>query len=309
MLNKAIKKTKNSVFFLLFIITILSLMITACAKESKKEEGQIKTIKVKTSLFALEHFVKTLLPEAEVESVIPSGVDPHHFEPSLKDIQKLYDSSLIIYIGDTDVDRWIDKIKDELINKGVKMLRLQDSLSLIKYSSSKEVDPHLWLDPVLSLEILRLIKQSAIEILPNKREFIEKNFVSYEQKLKELDKAYRDVLSKCRLKDAISSHEFLNYLGARYGFNSHFIVHEPEDEPSPKRIKVLKELVRKNSIEYIITEPEGEKISKTLSQETGAKPLSFNTYHTKTERDYLNVMRDNLKVLATALKCEIKNGQ
>lgn len=303
-----LKMKKHLSFSLVFLIA-LTLILFACSKESEKKGKNIPSLKVYTSLFAFENFVKNLLPDAEVESLIPAGVDPHHFEPSLKDIQKLYSANMIIYLGDTDVDRWIDKVKDELTKKGIRVIRLQDSLSMKSYISSKELDPHVWLDPLLSIEILRLMKNNAIVLLPERKDFIEKNFSNYEEKLKEIDRAYRENLSNCAIKDVISTHEFLNYLSERYNFNSHFIVHEPEDEPSPKKVKKLKELIRKNRIDYILTEPEGEKIAETLSQETGVKPLNFNTYHRKTEKDYISVMKDNLKALSTALKCETKNAK
>lgn len=301
-------KKKKRAFLAVFLIGLI-LVFSACSKEPQKEKEKISPLKVYTSLFASEHFIKNLLPDIDVESLIPPGVDPHHFEPSLKDIQKLYSANMIIYLGDTDVDRWIDKMRDELNQRGIRVIRLQDGLSIKSYKSSKERDPHVWLDPLLSLEMVKLMKDNLLTLLPDKRDLIEKNFSNYETKLKEIDIAYRENLSKCAIKDVISSHEFLNYLSERYNFTTHFIVHEPEDEPSPKKIKKLKEIIKKNHIEYVITEPEGEKIAKILSQEINVKPLNFNTYHTKTEKDYISVMKDNLQVLAKALKCETKNAK
>lgn len=299
------REIKNILYYFVYLLIILSIFLLSCTSNKEKIEKKQQSLKVYTSLFVFEHFAKVIIPEAEVESLIPKGIDPHHFEPALKDIQKLHDAKMIIYIGDTDIDRWIDKVKDELIKKGIKIVRLEDSLTLKRYYFSKEIDPHIWLDPLLSREIINIIKEKAIEVSPEKREIIEKNLAVYEQKLKELDSMYKNTLANCTLKDVISTHEFLNYLSTRYGFNSHFIVHEPEEDLSPTKIKKLKDFIKKNSIEYIVSEPEGEKIARTLSQETGIKILNFNTYHSKSEKDYINVMQENLKVLAVALKCKI----
>lgn len=65
--------------------------------------------------------------------------------------------------------------------------------------------------------------------------------------------------------------------------------------------------MKKNSIDYIISEPEGDKIAKALSEETGAKILKFNTLHTSLPQnkiDYFHTMHENLKTLKTALKCQ-----
>lgn len=291
---------RNNFIFLFFICCIL--VFISCSQKSETTSKSV--ISVYTSFYPLKHFTKWIMPEVQVQELIPSQVDPHNFEPSLKDIQKLYNAKMVIYLGDTDIDRWINKIKDELTLKGVKVVRLQDYIAFKKYSSDSEVDPHVWLDPILVLEIIRVIKDKALEVFPDKKDIYEKNFSLYSEKLKELDNEYKKILSNCSLKDVIGSHEFLNYLSTRYGFNFHFIVHEPEEEPPLKKIQKMKNLIKKNSIEYIICEAEGQKIAKTLSEETGVKILNFNTFHQVSAIDYFQAMRENLKTLKTALNCK-----
>ncbi len=300
-----LKTSKLSIFSIILIF--LCLISFACTREKPREEKITQPIKIYTSLFVFENLTKQLIPHGEIESLITKGVDPHNFEPSLKDIQKLYKANLVIYLGDTDVDRWIDKIKDELLQKGVKVLRLQDFLPMSPYKASKELDPHVWLDPVMTREIIKLIKDEIIALKPEEKNLVEKNYLLYKEKLENLDKKYREKLINCTLRDVISSHEFLNYLASRYNINTHFIVHEPEEEPSPKRIKFLKDFVKKNKIEYILTEPEGEKITQTLRAEVNLEPLIFNTYHNKNEKEYLSVMEENLQSLSKALKCKGNN--
>jgi len=291
------KVPKNLILFLIFILSLL--IPTSCSKKTEKLD-----ITIYTSFYPLEQFIKWIIPEANINSLIPQGVDPHHFEPSLKDIQKLYTAKIIIYLGDTDIDRWIDKIKNDLIQREVKVIRLQDHINFKTYSSGKEIDPHVWLDPQLSIEILKIIRDVTKESFPDKSEIYEKNFSQYVSRLKKLDETYRENILNCNLKDVITTHEFLNYLSARYDFNAYFIVHEPDEEPSLKRIKKLKELIKKNSIKYIITEPGEEKIARVLSEETKVEILPFNTLHSGSGRDYFEVMHENLRILKKALNCD-----
>jgi len=291
------KMPKNLLIFLIFVCFLL--IFTSCAKKTEKSE-----ITIYTSIYPLEQFTKWIIPEVNINRLIPQGVDPHHFEPSLKDIQKLYTAKMVIYLGNTDIDHWIDKLKNDLIQRGVKVIRLQEHINFKKYSSSNEIDPHVWLDPQLSIEILKVIRDVAKEIFPDKSEIYEKNFSQYVLKLKELDEAYIKNLTNCNLKDVITTHEFLNYLSSRYNFKAHFIVHEPDEEPSIKKIKKLKDLINKNSIKYIITEPEGEKIARVLSEETKVEILPFNTLHGGSDRDYFETMYENLKILKKALICD-----
>uniref|UniRef100_A0A7C4EKQ2 Zinc transport system substrate-binding protein n=1 Tax=Thermodesulfovibrio aggregans TaxID=86166 RepID=A0A7C4EKQ2_9BACT len=290
----------RGLIFSLFLTLAFLFIIFACSQRQQKAEDNIK---IYTTIYAFEQFSRWIIPDAQIHVLIPEGADPHHFEPSLKDIQKLYTATMIIYIGDTDIDRWIDRIKRELAEKGVKVVRIQDHIPLRKYSASNEFDPHLWLDPVFATEIIKIIKNAVQEIAPEKKDIYEKNFLDYESKLRDLDRAYRHGLSACSKRNVITTHEFLNYTGARYGFNSYFIVHEPAEEPSVRRMKKLKDFIKENSIKFIISEQEGQNIAMALSEETGAKILPFNTFHTKSQKDYLKEMQDNLKILREALDC------
>lgn len=279
------------------ILFLILLLLTACGE--KKTET-----KIYVSCYPLEYFTKLVMRDAQVDSIIPVGVDPHEFEPSIKDIQRLYNSKAVIYFGDTDIDRWLDRIRDDLKNRGVKVLRIQDKISLKKYNSTDELDPHIWLDPIMSLQILELLRDFSLELNPHRKSEHEKTFNEYKQKLTELDSIYKAALSQCTKKDVIGSHEFLNYLSSRYGFKSHFIVHKPEQEVSLKKIKQLKDFMNKYSITYIIAEPEGEKIAKALSEETKAKILKFDTFHRNTGKDYVKAMKENLISLKIALDCK-----
>lgn len=300
-MNSKLRRILPIVFLVIF-----SLSLCACEKREDKAQKTASTldIRIYTSLFVFEEFAKSLLAEAKVESLIPQGIDPHHFEPSLKDIQKLHQANLVIYLGDTDVDRWIDRVSKELTQRGVRIFRVSDRIALKPYKSSKELDPHIWLDPESVAEIVKALKDEITAIAPQRKEVIEKNYLTLNNKINELIASYRETLRSCQLKEVITTHEFLNYLGLRYGFSPHFIVHEPKHEPSLRRVRQLKEIIRKNSIEYIISEPEGERIAKALSKETGVKILDFDTFHTKSSKDYFSAMKENLRVLSEALRCK-----
>lgn len=298
---------KNKTIFLFLIC--LTFIMNGCSNESdnsqiKKEQQSCNIIKVWTSLYPLEHFAKWIISNAEIHSLIPAQSDPHNFEPSLKDIQELYNSNMVIYLGDTDVDRWLDRIKNELMKKGVIVIRLQDYIPMKNYLSANEIDPHVWLDPLLTLEIIKTIKNVAVHSFPDKKDIYEQNFLKYEAKLRELDNDFKQALSNCSLRDVIVTHEFLNYFSVRYGLNTRFIVHEPEEEVSIKKIKQLKDLMKQNSIKYVISEVEGQKTARALAEETNALILNFNTFHIKTSQDYFHTMRENLRVLKTALNCK-----
>jgi len=62
--------------------------------------------------------------------------------------------------------------------------------------------------------------------------------------------------------------------------------------------------MKQNSIKYVISEVEGQKTARALAEETNALILNFNTFHIKTSQDYFHAMRENLRVLKTALNCK-----
>jgi zinc transport system substrate-binding protein len=275
-----------------------------------------KKIKVAASFYPLADFTKNIGGDlVEVINITPAGTEPHDFEPSAKDISQIYNSDLLVFNGN-GVDNWAEKISPDIKSKGIEVLKMSDHLdSLVKNFEDKEggqYDPHFWLDPVNVQTETRQIAEALVKIDPMHKDEYNKNTINFLNKLQELDAEYKNGLSICSLKTIVTSHNAFNYLAARYGLNTMYILGlSPEEEPSAQTIAQVAKDAKNKGIKYIFFETlVSPKLSETIAKEIGAKTLELNPIEGLNQDDiaagknYISEMKQNLNNLRLALECQ-----
>ena len=82
---------------------------------------------------------------------------------------------------------------------------------------------------------------------------------------------------------------------------------DPETSPSPAKLKEISELAKKEGVTTIFTETLIDpKIAQTLAENLGIKTAVLDPLESQNDpsKDYMDVMRDNLAALRTALDCK-----
>ena len=83
---------------LLLGTVVLSILLTACGSQEKKEASSEGKLQVMTTFYPMYEFTKQVVGnKGEVELLIPAGTEPHDFEPSAKDLAKISDSDVFVY--------------------------------------------------------------------------------------------------------------------------------------------------------------------------------------------------------------------
>lgn len=332
--GNSLKEGSMNKFMVLALVGILIVVGVGGLMRKNSHQDQMKNreeeIKIVATFYPLQQFALPILGDkGSIQVVVPAGMEPHDFEPSLSDIRNIYDADLFLLNG-AGIDAWAEKLLPELESKGVKTLRLADAISLLPPQTEEEHehatlesgveeehehgewDPHFWLDPILVQAEVRLLTQRLAQQFPHYREYFEANQDQFLLTLNELDQEYRQGLSQCQKKEVITSHDAFRYLASRYGFTTHALAGlSPEEEPSSRRLADLAREVRAEGIEYIFFETlVSPKIAETMARETGASTLVFNPIEGVTEEEmaqgmnYVSLMRSNLAALQKALQCE-----
>ena len=123
--------------WLVFILG-LTLVLSGCSEEKPEENISNKT-KVYTTVYPLQYFTERIGGDAlEVETIYPPGSDEHTFEPSQKDMMKLADSDLFIFIG-LGLEGFVEKAKETLKNEKVKMVAAGENIEFVH--SDENHDP------------------------------------------------------------------------------------------------------------------------------------------------------------------------
>ena len=172
-----------------------------------------------------------------------------------------------------------------------------------------DTDPHVWLDPNLSIQLAENIKNALTEKLPDQKETFQSNFNSLKKDLEQLDGDFKEVVENSKTKYLLVSHAAYGYWESRYGIEQIAISGlSPNDEPSQKELKKIIEESKAHDIHYVMFEQNvSPKVSEIIQKEIGAKSLVLHNLEsiTKEDRnnneDYFSIMRKNLQNIKTAL--------
>lgn len=171
------------------------------------------------------------------------------------------------------------------------------------------VDPHVWLDPILSIELAENIKNSLSELMPEHANEFEENFTTLTAELEKLDQEFKTTIEQSKTKYLLVAHAAYGYWEARYGIEQIAISGiSPTQEPSQNALKTIIEESQEHQISHVIFDQNlTSKVSEVIQKEIGAEALTLHNLESVTEEnienneDYFSIMRANLKTLETAL--------
>ena len=280
---------------------------------------------VLTSNFPSYDFARAItkdVPNTSVEMLLKPGTEMHNYEPTPKDIIKISKSDIFIYVGG-ESDEWIDDLLDTIDTKKVKIIKLMDLVDTVEEETvegmesdeeeeEKEYDEHVWTSPINAIKIVKSLKEEIIKLDKDNSNLYEDNSNKYINELELIDGEIRNIVDNSSRKELIFADRFpFRYFVDEYGLKYYaaFPGCSDQTEASSKTISFLINKVKEDNIPVILTiEFSNKKIANTISNETGAKILEFNSAHNISEEEfnngktYIDIMKDNIVVLKEALK-------
>lgn len=264
-------------------------------------------LKVVSSFYPIYEFVKKVGGD-KIDSLvlIPTGLEPHDFEPTINQIQAANSADALVFNG-LGFETWINKINTK--NK-------IDASSGINASyidnRRKNFDPHIWLDPVLAKKETENIRDGLIKIDPNNRDYYVQNAKIFINELDTLDKTIRTDLKSCKKQDFVAFHNAFSYFAQRYGLNQHSITTAgPEEEIKPQRLVEIIQLAKNLALHVIYSEEfiDPRHASAVAQEIPDAKVLVLSPIEglTKDEQEsgigYIDKMKENIQNLMMGLEC------
>lgn len=287
--------------FVVLLLGLISVISSGCSSSSVQSDKP----QIYTSFYAVYDFAEEIAGDnADIYNMVPSGTEPHDWEPTVQDMAKLNNADIVFYNG-LGMESWIDKVKQSLSN--TKFVQVSDGILTNENAS----DPHVWLDPENVKIICSNIFDTLCEIDPDNKALYEENFKNYKSELDNLDKSFRETISNISTnnRNIVVSHEAYSYLCSAYELNQIPIDGISADsEPSPDKMMQLINYIKDNKIKYVFYEElVSPKTAQTLAEETGASLLPLNPFEGLSENEvengenYISVMYENLKNIKTAL--------
>jgi zinc transport system substrate-binding protein len=277
---------------------ILLLMTLGACGGGGEKGGEASKPKAVTAFYPLEFVAKRVAAKkAEISNLTPAGVEPHDLDLTSGQIRRVKDADLLIYLG-KGFQPAVEAVLPEFEGKALDALQL---------GGSRSSDPHVWLDPVLMVQITNSVADTFSEIDKRNKSMYKKNAEELVGELNTLDDSYQNGLSRCERRELVTSHEAFGYLAARFNLEQVGISGiDPDQEPSAQRLKEVSDLVKKKGITTIFFEnllpPD---LAETVARETGATTAQLDPIESAPEGgDYLSAMRSNLAELRKALNCQ-----
>lgn len=303
------KQTKAGIVAIGIVIPLSSLAVWNLDQSILSYESATinQKIIVIASFYPLYEFTKEVGGDkVDALALVPLGIEPHDWEPTIKDLQKMQQADLIVING-AGFESWVNDL--DSINSDVVIVDTSKGISTLEnkleIGHKTFVNPHIWLNPVMAKIQVENIAEALIEIDPSNKEYYRKNTDSYILQLDELDNKIKDELSQCKKKDFISFHNAFTYFADQYGLVQHSILesNEPDVEPTSQNLENVIKLAKDLGINVIFTEESVDaRTSQVIANEINGKvsilsPLEIGDRNT----DYIEKMEQNLLHLKEGL--------
>lgn len=237
----------------ILIPILLSLIILCGCQPAGKRDQKL----VIASIYPYELLLRELLgPDFEVRTLIPANASPHTYSPGPQDIKSLREADLVLTNGfglETDLERAFTALGD-------KHLRVQDMIPGAAADSTG--NPHVWLSPALMQKLAFPLSEQLKNMFPEHNDEIANNTVDLIASLGALDKRIRDERQKMGSTPLITFHDSFHYFELDYGIeNLGSVQSSPGNEPTPRDLASLGELIRAKDVKAICVEPQMDRRS------------------------------------------------
>jgi zinc transport system substrate-binding protein len=266
----------------------------------QKVEEKSKVIAI-ASFYPLYDFTKEIGGDrVDVSLLVPQGIEPHDWEPTIKDIQRIHQADVIIINGN-GFEKWVDKIDSSqvtIINSGESFGTANSN------EPTKLLDFHYWLNPLSAKLQINEIAKGLIEVSPENEMYFKNTKNNYEQKLDKLHLKIKAELDGCK-KDFVTFHDSFSYFANQYGLNQHTVIQSntPHGEPTSKKLENIIELAKKLKINELFTE-EGvdTRTLEVIANELDGRVLILSPLEVVNDNSsYIEMMEKNLFNLKEAL--------
>jgi zinc transport system substrate-binding protein len=288
---------------LLFCLAIPALPALAQGSGQKLPGGKLKVV---ASIAPLADFARQVGGDhVEVILLLPPGASPHTYEPPPKTVRKISEAKVFLEIG-AGLEFWADRLVAATAAQII-TVRCSEGVDLIRGEGRalSNVDPHIWLDPVISMGIVRKIEAAFSRADPGDSSAFKKNASAYLTLLSALDREIAERVKGFRTREYITFHPAWSYFARRYGLKVSGVIEEaPGKEPTPKHIDRILSRIRAMKTKVVFAEPQfSPRLAEAIADEAGGRVLFLDPLGgEKGRQTYVELMEYNLSIMEKAMK-------
>ena len=291
---------KFAILAIIIVIPLSSIVVYGTDSNQQFQKIESDKLQIISSFYPLHEFSQ-IVGQEKVDAIllVPIGVEPHDWEPTIKDVQQMQKSDLIIING-IGFENWVDSLREN--NYQGKIIDTSDKI-LVKKLDDNSKDPHIWLNPVTVKTQVQNIANAFSDSDPENQQYYQSNAAKYIEQLDLLDVKIRNELSQCN-NDFIAFHDAFSYFADEYDLNQHTII-SPNNSHGEATARTLENVISTANtlnIKVIFSEEAVDpKTSEIVANEIGGKVLILSPIEIASDGNYISKMTENLKNLKVAL--------
>ena len=310
------KKSKSAVVTMLVIALVLIVAsISGCTTQTT-DSGKYTVVATTTMLADMATVIGGDL--VEVEALMGPGIDPHLYNASAGDVDKMTRADLVVYNG-LHLEGKMTEVFENLEKADLIVVEIVSGIDESKLVSEAETgahDPHIWFDVLLWKEAAYNLYDGLVAMDPDNKSTYEANYNAYLTELDNLDAYVKEQVDLVpeQSRVLITAHDAFAYFGRAYGFKVMGLQGiSTESEAGTGDVTALANYIVENQIKAIFVESSVPRkniealqeavVAQGFHVEIGGELFSdsLGTAGTDAE-DYIGTVRHNIDTIAGALK-------
>ena len=264
-------------------ISMISIILVACGGngESKNDkEGKDDKLEVMASFTIISDMAREIGGDkVEVYNLVPTGTDPHEYEPLPEDTKQATDADILFYNGlnlEGGDEGWFSRLIDSVNQDEDRVFSLTEEVEP-KYleeedSDETEINPHGFIDPGVGIKMAEEMRDALMEVDADNADYYEEQGNKYVDRLKDIEEDYDKRLGDLPEdnKTLVTSELAYQYLTDHYDMKEASIWKiDTEENGSPKQIKSLISYIKDHDVPTLFLESNvDERPMETVSEES-----------------------------------------
>ena len=291
-------------------------LATSCGTKNSTSDATPDRPSVVVTYSILGSLVRDVVgTSADVTVLMPNGSDPHEWQPSAKDIEKLQHADLVVTNG-LGLEAGLVDVLKQAQEDHVQIFVATDHITPRRVGEGEGADPtdedqavgakdpHIWTDPAVMAEVVKALgeKLSSINIeVSEQAAKVSEDLLTLdhniEKSMSALDPARRLL---------ITGHESLGYFARRYDFTLIGAIIpnlSSKSEASAADMTSLIEKIKANQVQVIFTElGTSRDVADSLAKDADVKVVGVSTHVLPDDGLYATFMTNLASTIMTALK-------
>jgi len=274
-----------------------ALLLAGCASAGAANDGRMP---VSAAFYPLQFVAERVGGEhVRVTGLTKPGVEPHDLELTPRAVGSLAKARAVVYLAGFQA----------AVDSAVRTQAADAGVDITAAARLEGKDPHFWLDPTRLADVATAVGEDFARRDPANAADYRANAAALDAELAVLDTEFRTGLARCRTRELVTGHAAFGYLAQRYGLHQEGVAGmSPDIEPDAATLRDLSAHVRDAGVSTVYSESlVSPALAQTVAREAGAQVAVLDPLEGITDlskgRDYLEVMRANLRTLRAGQVC------